>query len=204
MPTAEHTHTNPAPADHPIHELIGNRWSPRAYSDRPVERHQLALLFEAARWAPSSSNEQPWTFIFGEKGSAGYQRIFDTLVPFNQDWVKNAPVLAIGLARKQGKDGSPNRYALYDLGQAVGLLLVEATSLGLVVHQMAGFDIEKARHKLNIPDTHEIGAAMTIGHLGHPNSLSDKLKERELAPRQRKPLSDFVFEGGFGEVADLK
>lgn len=198
------THTKPAPTDHPVHELIRERWSPRAYSDRPVERPVLARLFEAARWAPSSSNQQPWSFIFGEQGSSGYQRIFDALVPFNQGWVKSAPVLAIGLARKNSANGSPNHYALYDLGQAVGLLLVEATSLGLAVHEMAGFDAEKARTNLNIPETHDLGAIMTIGYAGDPNTLPDPLKERELAPRTRNPLAQFVFEDAFGEVANLK
>lgn len=194
-----------APADHPVNELIQNRWSPRAYSDRPVERRLLAQLFEAARWAPSSSNEQPWSFVFGEKGSEGYQRIFDALVPFNQGWVKSVPVLAIGLARKHSsRDGAVNNYALYDLGQAVAQLAVEATAQGLVVHQMAGFDHDKARTNLNVPETHHIGSVMAIGYWGDPNSLPETIKDRELAPRTRYPLEKFVFEGTFGQAVEFK
>ncbi len=204
MATAAHAQKKPAPTDHPVHELIRDRWSPRAYSDRPVKRHLLAQLFEAARWAPSSSNEQPWSFIVGEQGSEGYQRMFDALMPQNQEWVKSAPVLVIGLARKNSaRNGAPNRFAMYDLGQAVGQLLVEATSLGLVVHQMGGFDPEKARKNLSVPDTHEIGSIMTIGYIGDPSTLSEQLKEREFGPRSRNPLSEFVFEGAFGGASEL-
>jgi nitroreductase len=203
MSSPVHVKGNPAPTDHPVHELIRHRWSPRAYSDRPVERRLLAQLFEAARWAPSSGNEQPWSFIFGEKGSEGYRRIFDVLVPANQEWVKSVPVLAIGLARRLSTNGAENRFAMYDLGQAVSLLIVEATALGLVVHQMAGFDKEKAGQNLSVPDAYEIASVIAIGYQGDPAQLSDKLKSRELAPRMRKPLSEFVFERTFGDVADL-
>ena len=121
----------PAPAEHPICDFIKERWSPRAYAaDRPVPPEVLAQLFEAARWAPSSSNEQPWSFIVGVKGTETWTKLFDTLVPGNQVWTKNAPVLVLGLARKTfQKNGKPNWHALYDLGQAVSMLLIQATSL---------------------------------------------------------------------------
>jgi nitroreductase len=194
----------PAPASYPIHELISRRWSPRSFTAQPVDRTQLAHLFEAARWAPSSSNEQPWAFLFGERGTAGWQKLFDTLVPFNQAWVKAAPVLVLGLARKTfAANGNPNKFALYDLGQAVGGLLIEATALGLSVHQMAGFDAGKARETFGIPESYEVGAMMAIGHSGDPESLSEQMRERELAPRARNPLDSFVFEEEFGRHAEF-
>jgi len=203
-PAEEQTFEKPATAAYPISELISQRWSPRAYSERSVDRYLLAQLFEAARWAPSSSNEQPWAFFIAEKGTEGWQKLFDTLVPFNQDWVKLAPVLVLGLARKNfAGNGTPNRHALYDLGQAVGGLLAEATALGLSVHQMAGFDPDRARVALHIPDNYELGAAMTIGYPAKAEILPDGLRARELAPRQRHPIESFVYEGDFGKPAQF-
>jgi nitroreductase len=200
----EESHEKPAPAAYPIHEHIARRWSPRAYTGQPVDRYQLAQLFEAARWAPSSSNEQPWAFLIAEQGSTGWQKLFETLVPFNQAWVKTAPVLVLGLARKTfAANNTPNRHALYDLGQAVGALLWQATALGLSVHQMAGFDADKARAAFGIPENYEVGAMMTIGYAGDPGVLSEQLRERELAPRKRNPLESFVFEGEIGRPAEF-
>jgi nitroreductase len=194
----------PAPAAYPVHELIRRRWSPRAFTGQSVDRYQLAQLFEAARWAPSSSNEQPWTFLIAERGTAGWQKLFDTLVPFNQAWAKAAPMLVLGLARKTfAANNNPNRFALYDLGQAVGKLLVQATALGLSVHQMAGFDAEKARTAFGIPENYEVGSMMTIGHAAHPESLSEQLREREVAPRTRNPIESFVFEEELGRPAEF-
>jgi nitroreductase len=193
----------PPQAEHPIHELIARRWSPRAYAaERPVPPEVLAQLFEAARWAPSSSNEQPWSFIVGVKGTETWNKLFDALVPANQAWTKNAPVLMLGLARKTfQKNGNTNRHAMYDLGQAVSMLLVQATSLGLITHQMGGFDQDKARAAFHVPDSHEIVAAMAIGYQADLAILPPELREREIAPRTRNPIDTFVFDGDFGNTA---
>jgi len=202
---SEESHEKPAPAAYPIHEHIARRWSPRAYTGQPVDRYQLAQLFEAARWAPSSSNEQPWAFLIAERGTAGWQKLFDTLVPFNQGWVKSAPLLVLGLARKTfAANNNPNKFALYDLGQAVGGLLEQATALGLSVHQMAGFDAEKARTAFGIPENYEVGSMMTIGFAADPDSLSGQLREREVAPRTRNPIESFVFEEEIGRPAEFR
>jgi nitroreductase len=195
----------PAPVEHPIHELLASRWSPRAYAgDRPVAPEVLAQLFEAARWAPSSSNEQPWSFIVGIKGRETWNKLFDTLVPGNQAWTRNAPVLMLGLARKTfQKSGSPNRHAMYDLGQAVSMLLIQATSLGLITHQMAGFDPEKARSTFQVPDNYDIGAVIAIGYQADPSTLPTELRERETAPRTRNSIDTFVFEGDFRKTAEF-
>jgi nitroreductase len=203
-PRLEYNFEKPATAAYPIHEHIGRRWSPRAFTEERLERYQLAQLFEAARWAPSSSNEQPWTFLIAERGTAGWQKMFETLVPFNQAWAKAAPVLVLGLARKTfAANNTPNKFALYDLGQAVGGLLAQATALGLSVHQMAGFDAEKARTALGIPESYEIGSLMAIGHADDPAMLSEQLRERELAPRTRNPIDSFVFEEELGRRAEF-
>lgn len=170
----------PALAEHPIHELLARRWSPRAYAaERPVPPEILAQLFEAARWAPSSNNGQPWSFIVGVKGTETWDKIFDTLVPFNQTWAKNAPVLVLGLARKVfQKDGSPNRHAMYDLGQAVSMLLVQASSLGLITHQMGGFDPAKASAVFHVPDNYDISAVIAIGYQAELSVLPPELEKR--------------------------
>ena len=195
----------PAPAEHPIHELLSTRWSPRAYAvDRHVPPALLAQLFEAARWAPSSSNEQPWSFIVGTKGTETWSKIFDTLVPFNQTWARNAPVLVLGLARRVfQRNGSPNRHAMYDLGQAVSMLLVHATSLGLTTHQMAGFDPEKARGAFHVPDNYDVGAVIAIGYQAEHSVLPPELQEKEIAPRSRNKIETFVFAGDFGKTAEF-
>lgn len=203
--TAPELLSKPAPAEHPIHEHLASRWSPRAYAaDQPVPHKQLAQLFEAARWAPSSSNEQPWSFIVGEKGDETWNKVFDTLVPFNQAWAKNASVLVLGLARKVfQRNGNPNLYAMYDLGQAVSMLLTQATSLGLTTHQMAGFDRDKARATFQVPDNQEIGAVIAIGYQAEVSVLPPELQEKEVAPRSRNKIDTFVFAGEFGRTAEL-
>src|SRR5580698_3906498 len=130
----------------PIHSLIAERWSPRAFASRPVGAEKLRSLFEAARWAASSYNGQPWYFIVGTKDHPeDYQRILDCFVEFNQSWAKNAPVIALSIARLAFEDGRPNHHALHDLGQASASLALQATALGLQVHQMAGIIPDKAR-----------------------------------------------------------
>jgi len=192
-----------AVTDHPVHELIRNRWSPRAFSDKSIPEEVLRSLFEAARWAPSSNNEQPWAYIVATKEDlANFDKILGALVEFNASWAKNAAALAIAVAELSfAKTHSPNRNAQYDTGAATALLSVEATARGLVVHQMAGFDPQKARQAFAIPEEWDSIAALAIGYPGDPDSLPPKLKDRELAPRTRKPIRDFVMTGTWGHTA---
>ncbi len=195
----------PAPADFPIHDLIRNRWSPRAFSDKPVEPNVLVSLFEAARWAPSSSNEQPWAYLVATKDDAeNFAKLLSVLVDFNAGWAKGAPVLVLAVSElKFRANGTPNRNAFYDTGAATALLSVEATARGLAVHQMAGFDHAKTKQVFEIPADCEPIAAIAIGYPGDPNSLPEKLRDREVAPRTRKPLSEFVMSGRWGHTSSI-
>jgi len=194
-----------ASADYPIQELLARRWSPYAFQDRPVPENDLRSLFEAARWAASSFNEQPWTYIVATKEDPEqFQQVLSCLVEFNQAWAKAAPVLALGIASlTSARSGQVNRAAVHDLGLAAGNLLVEATARGLVVHQMLGIFPDKARQVFDIPEGFEAWTAIAIGYRGDPASLPDALRERECRPRQRKPLSQFVFSGKWGSPSPL-
>lgn len=192
-----------APTEFPVHDLVTERWSPRAFADKPVEPEVLASLFEAARWAPSSSNEQPWAYIVARKDDAlNFAKLVSVLVPANVAWAQNASVLALAVAELAfAKSGSANRNAQYDVGAATAWLTMEATSRGLFVHQMAGFDPAKAREVFQIPAGWEPIAAIAIGYPGEADSLPQPLRDRELAPRTRKPISSFVMTGTWGEKA---
>jgi nitroreductase len=190
----------PAETSAPIHDLIRHRWSPRAFDARAVEPEKLRGLFEAARWASSSYNAQPWYFIVGTKDDPeSYNRVLDSFVEFNQGWAKQAPVVALSVAKLKFDDGKPNRHAFHDVGQASANLTIQAEALGLSVHQMAGIDPEKARKLFNIPADYEAVAGIALGYAGDPASLPEELRKRELAPRQRKPLDSFVFSGQWGK-----
>jgi len=195
----------PAPTQHHVHELIQQRWSPRAFSEKPVPAEVLRSLFEAARWAPSSSNEQPWAFVVTTTDDKeNHTKMLSTLVEFNQAWAKHAPVLAIAVSELAfAKNGHANRNAFYDTGAAVANLSLEATSRGLFVHQMAGFDPHKAIELLEIPSGWEPISAFTIGYPGNPETLPETLRQRELAPRERKPLDTFVMGGHWGKTASF-
>jgi len=193
----------PAATQYPVHELIRERWSPRAFSEKAVPPEILQSLFEAARWAPSSNNEQPWAFLVGTRGVGDtFKKILGTLVEFNQTWAKHAPVLAIAVSELAfAKNGHSNRNASYDTGAAVSQLTTEATSRGLFVHQMAGFDPHKAAETFAVPNGWEPIAAFAIGYAGDPQTLPESLRERELAPQTRKPLHEFVMSGQWGHAA---
>lgn len=195
----------PAPAEHPIESLIAERWSPRAFSERAVSREHLASLLEAARWAPSCFNEQPWRFVVAERtDQVAFERLASCLAETNRVWAARAPLLLLSVARTNfTRNDRPNRHAWHDVGLAVGNLLVQATALGLVAHQMAGFDAERARAQLSIPAGFEPVAMIALGHPGDPERLSDELRERELAPRTRKPLAELAFGGTFGTPLSL-
>jgi nitroreductase len=195
----------PAPTQYPIHELISRRWSPRAFADRPVEPSVLCSLFEAARWAASSSNEQPWHYLVASKADgAEFDRLLSCLMPGNVRWVKDAPVLMLSVARMTFEDdGKPNRHAFHDVGQAAANLAIQATALGLFIHQMAGFYPDKARAEFAIPADCEPVAAIAIGYPGDPERLPDDLKKREHNPRERKPISEFVFTRAWGHRSPI-
>lgn len=176
------------------HLLIEGRWSPRAFSDEHVSEEQVKTLFEAARWAPSAMNEQPWRFIYASRDDqSGFGQLADCLVEGNS-WAKQAAVLFITVAKKNYDfNGNANAYAWHDVGLATGNLLLQATDLGLHVHLMGGFDRAKAQQALEIPEGYEPVAMGAVGYVGDPDSLPEALKARELAPRQRKPLQELVF-----------
>jgi nitroreductase len=194
-----------AETTHEIHELLRERWSPRAFADRMVEPEKLRSLLEAARWAPSSFNEQPWSFIVATKEHPGeYERLLSCLVEGNVRWAQHAPVLMLSVARLAfERNQKPNRHAFHDVGLSVENLVIQATALGLAVHQMAGFHVDKARELFSIPDGHEPVAALVLGFPGDPAGLPEDLREREVAPRIRKPLESFVFSGQWGQSSPL-
>jgi nitroreductase len=195
----------PAETSSPIHDLIRHRWSPRAFESRAVEPEKLHSLFEAARWAASSYNAQPWYYIVATKADAeNYKKILDCFVEFNQGWAKGAPVLALSVAGlKFEHNGTPNNHAFHDVGQASAYLALEAANLGLQIHQMAGILPDKARQIFSIPEGYQAVAGIAIGYPGDPASLPDKLREQEQAPRSRKPLDSFVFSGSWGKVSPI-
>ncbi|WP_299824083.1 nitroreductase family protein [uncultured Pontibacter sp.] len=182
-----------------VHNLIEKRWSPRAFADTPVEQEQLESLFEAARWAPSAMNEQPWRFIYATKeDKEAYDRLLSCLVEANQVWAQNAPVLFVSVAKNAYDfNGSPNAFAWHDVGMATANLLLQATELDLHVHMMGGFNAIKAREVLGIPEDFGPVAMGAVGYVGDPEQLPEQLKARELSPRERKPLSEIVFNGNW-------
>ncbi len=194
----------PADTQYPIHDLLKRRWSPRAFAERPVEAEKLRSLFEAARWAPSSNNEQPWRFLVATKeNKMGYDRLFNCLVEGNRKWAHLAPVLTLSVVTLTFDDGTVNRHAFHDTGMAVENLVIQATALGLAVHQMAGFQVDKARAEFKIPDGYEPVAMIAIGYPGDPSILPDKLRQREFSPRTRRPIAEFVFGEGWNRPSLL-
>jgi len=189
--------------DYHIHPLIASRWSPRAYDTKPVEPEKLQRIFEAARWAASASNFQPWYFLVGFRGDTVYTKIFETLVEFNQLWVKNAPVLALAITQKTNPKGEMNKYADYDLGQALATLSLQANAEGLFAHQMGGFDANAAALLLEIPEEYKVVSAFTLGYLGDAEILHPNLLKLEKSPRSRRPVAETVFTGAFGHKADF-
>jgi nitroreductase len=187
----------PAPVQAPILEPITLRWSPRAFTERSIPGEVLHRIFEAARWAPSAFNEQPWAFVIAKRSDTpAFQSMLSCLNEANQAWARNADLLVFTAARNDLviRPG-PNKAALYDLGQSVAYLSLQATVEGVAVHQMVGFDADRAAEVSAIPSDHRCLTALALGYPGDPQSLPDALRERELAPRIRKPVSEFVFGG---------
>jgi nitroreductase len=197
--------SKPAETAHPVHRFVRERWSPYAFSDRGVAREDLAALFEAARWAPSSYNEQPWSWIVATRDEPEeFERLLSTLVEGNAVWAKHAPVLALGVVTTTfRRNGKPNAAAEHDLGLAAGNLLLEATARGLDVHQMIGILPERARELYGIPPEAKALTGLAIGYAASPDGLPEALRERDLAPRSRRPLAELVFRGRWGEAARL-
>ena len=194
-----------AETDYPIHDLLQLRWSPRAFSERPVPAETLRSLWEAARWAASSFNVQPWSFLVATKEDPHeFSRLLSCLVEGNIAWAQHAPVLMVSVAKTHfDHDGDLNPHAWHDVGQAVANLTVQATALGLVVHQLAGILPDKIRELYQIPDSYEPVAGIAFGHAGNPDRLPDKLRQRELVKRTRKPIGEFVFTGRWGQKSKL-
>jgi nitroreductase len=194
-----------ATPDHPIHELLARRWSPYAFADRPVSEDDLRSLFEAARWAASSYNEQPWAYIVATKAEPeAFSRLLSCLVEPNQVWARAVPVLALGCTRLNfARNGQPNPAAVHDLGLASASLSLEATARGLFVHQMIGILPDRARELYHIPDDVRPLTGLAIGYVGDPASLPENYRPRDLAPRTRNPLSGFIFGDGWGTPSGL-
>ena len=186
--------------DYPIDRQFIDRWSPRAFADRPVTEEQVLTVLEAARWAPSASNLQPWRFFYGVRGDAQFDTLLSLLVPFNEGWAKNAGAL-IFVASVTSFDGSrQNITHSFDAGSAFMSLSLQAHSMGLIAHGMAGVDFEKAPVVLRMPENLKLNAAVAIGYQGESTSLPEALQKREM-PSQRLPLSEIVFNGHFeGEI----
>jgi nitroreductase len=189
---------------HPLHPLLAKRRSLRAFAARPVEREILRSVLEAARRSPSSFNEQPWRFIVATKQEAeDFARLLGCLMDFNMVWAQHAPVLLLSVARLNlSSSGEPNRHAFYDVGQAMAHLTFQANALGLIVCQMAGFEVEKARAMFSVPAGYEPVSAAAVGYPGDPAMLPEKLQRKLIAAKQRLPLEDFVFEKRWGLPAE--
>jgi nitroreductase len=193
-----------APAIDGVIPAVLARWSARSFADRDVSPTDLRKVFEAARWTASAYNEQPWRFLVGLRSSSTHKKIFSTLIGFNQGWAAAAPVLILGVASsKFSHNGSPNAYALYDLGAASAELCLQAASLGLTTHSMAGYDQAAARKAFEIPDSFVLGAVIALGYQGEPSALAhQELIALEIAHRTRKPLNEFVL-SAWGDPANL-
>ena len=202
LPSA--TEIKRAATDYPVHPLIEQRWSPRAFDDRTVAPAVLLSLFEAARWAPSGGNGQPWHFIVGRKGTPTHDKLVSVIKEGNLPWAAQAPVLMLTVAKMTTSSGRPHRHAFHDVGLAVANLTLQATAHDLYVHQMGGFEPEKARDGFAIPEGFEAVTAIALGYLGEPELLDEKNRERETSPRTRRPLAEFVFEEMWGQAAALR
>ncbi|MEZ5065927.1 MAG: nitroreductase family protein [bacterium] len=181
--------------DHEVHPLLVARWSPRAMTGEDLTEEELLSLFEAARWAPSSYNAQPWRFLYARRGSADWERFLDLLGVANRTWAKDAAALIVVVSRKNfERNGKPARTHSFDCGAAWQNLALQGTAMELVVHGMQGFDYDAARRTLEIPDEFEVEAMVAVGRPGSAEDLPEKLQERE-EPSDRKPVEQIAFEG---------
>lgn len=195
----------PADTTVPLLDVIRRRWSPRAFSDRAVEPAKLRQVFEAARWASSSFNEQPWRYVVATKDRPeAFATALSCLVEKNQEWAKAAPVLVLTLTRRTfSQNGRPNRVALHDLGQATAQLVLQALALDLFAHQMGGILPDRVREAYEVPDDYEPQTAFALGYAGDPASLPEDLRNIETGSRRRRTVDEFVFAGRFGAAAQI-
>ncbi len=190
----ENTHRK---SDYPIHPLILNRWSPRAMSGEPISETELMSLFEAARWAPSSYNNQPWRFLYAKRETPHWEKFFNLLIDFNKHWCDKAAVLGVIASEKIfEKTKKPSPTHSLDAGAAWENLALEGNSRNLVVHGMEGFDYEKARKILKVPEEFEVLAMFAVGKRAPKENLTPDLQKKEV-PSTRKKVSEIAFEGGF-------
>ena len=198
----------PAITRTPIHDLLARRWSGRAYdAHKRVSRGQLLALLEAARWAPSCFGDQPWRYLVWDRyrDPVTWQKAFECLGVWNQNWVKNAPLLMLATSDSVfQKNAKPNRWGQYDTGASSENICLQATALGLMAHQMGGFDVDKTRKTFNIPDAYTPMAMIAVGYQTAPDILNDELKQQELAARERHPLGERFFEGAWKVPIDEK
>jgi nitroreductase len=195
-----------ASPDHDVLDVIAERWSPRAFADRPVEPEKIRRMLEAARWTMSSYNEQPWRYVVARRDvdPEAYERLLGCLTEGNQSWAESAPVLMMSFYKETfSRNDRPNRCAPHDVGAASAALTLQATSMGLFVHQMAGIQKDVARETYAVPDGFEPMAGIAVGYLGDPGMLDEGKRRSETAPRSRKPLSAFVFGDTWDTPADV-
>ena len=186
-------------ADHPIDPIFIHRWSPRAMSGEPISPAELNTLFEAARWAPSAFNEQPWRLLFARRDTPHWRTFLELLVESNQSWCVNAAALVLFISSKIfSRNGKPNPVNIFDTGSCWENLALQGSKMGLVVHGMAGFDRDKARSILGVPERYDICAMAASGWPGDPDKLPPTLRDKDV-PSSRKPVAQIVMEGGFKE-----
>ncbi len=190
----------PATTDLPLVDVIRQRWSPRAIGHQPIEEQKIAALFEAARWAPSCYNEQPWRYIYASHDDQDGRRKLESLLVEGNAWAKNAYILMISFTKKTfTRNGKDNVHAMHDLGCASGFITLQATALGLATHQMAGFDRERANQALGVPADFLPGSMMAIGYPAPPDNLSEDQRKSEAAPRTRKDRGEIAFQSHWNE-----
>lgn len=185
-----------AKTDYPILDSLRERYSPRVFAPKNIDERTLHILMEAVRWSASSSNEQPWRFMYAYKDTPAWQKMFPLLSESNRKWVGNAPLLVLAAYKEQFDNGKENFHALHDLGLALGNMTAQAQSMGIAVHHMAGVDWKKSHEVFGVPKGYHVATAIAIGYYGgDPAILSEDMKKTELAPRKRKPQDEFLFEG---------
>ena len=196
----------PIPTEIALHDILRHRWSRRSFSKQHVEREKLERVLEAARWSPSAFNAQPWRFLVATKDDPQeYEKLLSVLLEGNVVWAQHAPVLLLAVARLNAeRDNQPNIWAQYDTGQAAAYLTFQAEAEGLAMHQMAGFSADKAREVYDIPEDYQPIAAIALGYPGEHAALPENIRTRDESPRVRKPLSEIVFSGQWGEPAVLR
>jgi nitroreductase len=189
-----------AATQHPVLDVIRRRWSARSFSQRPIDPATLDQLLEAATWASSSMNEQPWRYIYAHRSGSAFQSMVDCLLPGNKPWASNAAVLMLSLSKRNHDDGRPNRYHMHDTGAANMLLMLEAVNNGIYGHVMGGFDMEKTRAAFNISEDFEVVSVIALGYLDHAEKLAEPFRTREMTPRKRKSVNEIAHHQGMPKL----